>query len=44
MGLTGILIGTAKGVYDVSDEWNQLLPDYQFVQVEDFMKKVWAGK
>ncbi|KAK7755000.1 hypothetical protein SLS62_003084 [Diatrype stigma] len=40
----GILLAMSRGVYAVSDEWNRLLPDYQFTQVEDYVKKVWGGK
>ncbi|XDG06848.1 hypothetical protein ABKA04_006463 [Annulohypoxylon sp. FPYF3050] len=36
-----ILQGIHRGAYDVSDEWNKLLPDYNFTQVEDFVKKYW---
>ncbi|KAI1093639.1 NAD(P)-binding protein [Rostrohypoxylon terebratum] len=39
-----ILQGVHRGAYDVSDEWNKLLPDYKFTQVEDFVKKYWGGK
>lgn len=40
----GILLAMSRGVYAVSDEWNRLLPDYEFTQVEDYVKKVWGGK
>jgi hypothetical protein len=42
--LIGTLISSAKGAWVVSDECNQLLPDYEFVQIEDFLAKVWEGK
>ncbi|KAJ3510642.1 hypothetical protein NM208_g15508 [Fusarium decemcellulare] len=42
----GVLIGTvllaSAGAWAVTDEWNQLLPDYKFTQVEDFLRQVWA--
>lgn len=39
-----ILQGIHRGAYDVSNEWNKLLPDYKFTQVEDFVKEYWGGK
>jgi hypothetical protein len=46
--LKGVLIGTlvssAKGVWESSDEFNQLLPDYKFTRAEDFLAQVWKGK
>ncbi|KAI2615531.1 NAD(P)-binding protein [Hypoxylon sp. NC1633] len=40
----GILLAVTRGVYDVTDEWNKILPDYEFTQVEDFVKKLWGNK
>ncbi|KAI1105977.1 hypothetical protein F4804DRAFT_302512 [Jackrogersella minutella] len=40
----GILLSSAKGAWDVSDEMNQLFPEYQFTPPEDFLSKVWEGK
>ena len=28
----------------VSGEWNELLPDYKFTSVEDFLVAAWQGK
>lgn len=42
--LIGTLLGSAKGAWDVSDEFNRLLPDYQFTQTEDFLTAVWEGR
>ena len=42
--LVGTLLSSAKGAWDVSDAWNQLLPDYKFTQMEDFLIKVWEEK
>ncbi|KAK7423648.1 hypothetical protein QQX98_000838 [Neonectria punicea] len=39
----GILVSTGRGVWTVTDEWNQLLPDYKFTQVEELIKKLWCG-
>ncbi|KAI0840136.1 NAD(P)-binding protein [Hypoxylon sp. FL0890] len=30
----------SRGAYDVTDEWNKILPDYQFTTVGDFVKKI----
>ncbi|RYP74625.1 hypothetical protein DL771_002891 [Monosporascus sp. 5C6A] len=40
----GVLLSSAKGAWDISDEWNQLLPDYEFTRIEDFLAKTWKGK
>ncbi|RDL35782.1 Uncharacterized protein BP5553_06394 [Venustampulla echinocandica] len=42
--LIGTLISSVKGAWDVSDEFNQLLPDFKFTQIEDFLATVWKGK
>lgn len=41
MAIVGYLISSARGVWTVSDEWNRLLPDLKFTQVEDFITKYW---
>jgi hypothetical protein len=38
------LLSSAKGAWDVSDEFNQLLPDFKFTQIEEFLAQVWEGK
>jgi hypothetical protein len=40
----GILLSSTKGAWDVSDELNQLFPDYKFDKMEDFLSRVWNGK
>lgn len=40
----GILLSSKKGAWDSSDEMNQLFPDYEFSQAEEFLIKVWEGK
>lgn len=40
----GILLSSSKSAWDSSDEVNQLFPDYEFTQAEDFLSKVWSGK
>jgi hypothetical protein len=42
--LIGTLLSSAKGAWDVSDDFNLILPDYKFTQIEDFLAKVWEGK
>ncbi|KAI1759948.1 NAD(P)-binding protein [Hypoxylon sp. FL1150] len=44
MAIKGCLLGVSRGAYAVTDEWNKILPDYKFTQVEDFLEKVWGGK
>jgi hypothetical protein len=40
----GILLAMHDKAYQVSDEWNRLLPDYKFTDTEDFLTKAWYGK
>lgn len=40
----GILLSSSKGAWDVSDDWNRLLPDYEFTRIEDFLAATWEGK
>lgn len=42
--MIGMLISTVKGAWDVSDAFNQLLPDYEFESAEEFLAGVWEGK
>jgi hypothetical protein len=42
--LAGVLLAISADAYNVSDEWNQLLPGYKFTQAEDFLAGVWRGK
>lgn len=44
MFVSGILLAVRAGDFDGSDEWNRLLPDYEFEGVEKFLGKVWEGK
>jgi hypothetical protein len=39
----GILIANHRGVWTVSDEWNQLLSGYEFTKVGDLLKKAWGS-
>lgn len=40
----GILLSSMKGAWDVSDELNQMFPDYKFEKAEHFLTRVWYGK
>ncbi|KFY08433.1 hypothetical protein V492_06231 [Pseudogymnoascus sp. VKM F-4246] len=42
--LIGMLLGGAKGAWDVSGEFNQILLDYKFTQIEEFLAKAWGDK
>lgn len=37
-----LLSGIAKS-WVVSDDWNRLLPDYKFKDVEQYLEEQWAG-
>jgi hypothetical protein len=41
--IKGILLGFKDGAMQVSDEWNKLLPDFEFTQPEEFLTKAWAA-
>ncbi|KUL83732.1 hypothetical protein ZTR_08649 [Talaromyces verruculosus] len=40
----GVLLSSSKGAWDVSDDFNQIFPDYEFTSIEDFLTGVWEGK
>jgi len=42
MATIGVLIAFHRGVWTVTDEWNRLLPGYEFTKVEDLLKKAWG--
>ncbi|TVY78397.1 hypothetical protein LSUE1_G004734 [Lachnellula suecica] len=46
--LKTVLIGTrlsgVKGAWDVSNNFNTLLPALEFTQIENFLERVWEGK
>ncbi|KAG8353157.1 hypothetical protein FVEN_g8865 [Fusarium venenatum] len=44
MAIVGILNAYHRGVYDVSDEWNQLLPDLKFTKADELLGRVWGRK
>jgi hypothetical protein len=39
--LIGTLLSSAKGAWNVSNEFNHLFPDYKFTEIEEFLNKVW---
>ena len=42
--LRGTLLAIHRGVWTVSDEWNQIFLDYKFTQVEDYLGQIWPGE
>lgn len=40
----GFLLSSSKGAWDVSDDFNQIFPDFEFTSIEDFLAGVWEGK
>lgn len=43
MATIGLLQSMERGCWDISDEWNQLLPDVKFVRAEELLKKAWSA-
>lgn len=44
MLVSGVLLANSKGSMKVPDDWNRLLPDYEFTGVEEFLVDAWKGK
>jgi hypothetical protein len=42
--LAGLLLSISAGALRVTDEWNQLLPDYHFTTAEDFLTQFWRNR
>lgn len=42
--LIGTLIGSVRGAWDVSGEMNELLPNFEFTSLEDFVTTAWKDK
>ncbi|KAH6665707.1 nmrA-like family protein-like protein [Halenospora varia] len=40
----GSMLAIHRGVWDVSNEWNQLLPEVKMTGVEEFVRGVWGGR
>ncbi|OOF98858.1 hypothetical protein ASPCADRAFT_162634 [Aspergillus carbonarius ITEM 5010] len=41
---SGILLAISARSFEVSDEWNRLLPDYKFTAMEEFLSDAWREK
>lgn len=39
-----VILSNTWGAWVVSGEWNRLLPDYKFTNVEDFIQETWGGQ
>jgi hypothetical protein len=39
-----LLLAFKTGGFEVGDEWNRLLPDYEFTGAEEFVEREWRGK
>ncbi|KAI5212996.1 hypothetical protein AUEXF2481DRAFT_44529 [Aureobasidium subglaciale EXF-2481] len=42
--VSSILQAVSAGDFICSDEWNKLLPDFEFAAAEDFLAEAWKGK
>ncbi|KAK2002115.1 NmrA-like family protein [Colletotrichum falcatum] len=40
---SGWLLGVSAGNFDISDDWNRRLPDFEFTQPEEFLATAWAA-
>lgn len=40
--VTGLLLAFKDNAFQVSDEWNKLLPDYKFTKPEEWLAQAWA--
>ncbi|CAH0018928.1 unnamed protein product [Clonostachys rhizophaga] len=39
-----VMLGAKHGLWTVTDEWNEILPDHEFTQVEDFLREIWGSR
>lgn len=44
IGTAGISLGLGDGLFSVSDEWNRILPGFQFTKAGEFLENAWRGK
>ncbi|KAF4334929.1 2`-hydroxyisoflavone reductase [Fusarium beomiforme] len=44
MVVIGTLTAFHRGAWTVSDEWNQIFPDYKFTKADELLKSAWEGK
>ncbi|KAF9693836.1 hypothetical protein EKO04_008424 [Ascochyta lentis] len=42
--LVMFFVGILNGAWDVSDEWNQRVPEYEFQSAEAYLRKAWEGR
>ncbi|CAG9940309.1 unnamed protein product [Clonostachys rosea f. rosea IK726] len=40
----GVLRAISRGVWDVSDEWNKIFPDYEFAKTDEILQGLWKGQ
>ncbi|KAK9770739.1 putative NmrA-like domain-containing protein [Seiridium cardinale] len=38
----GLMVSIDRGAWTVTDEWNQLLPDLEFIKAEALLRKLWS--
>ena len=41
---TRLMDAFSSGDHHVGDDWNKLLPDFEFTQAEPFLSEAWKGK
>ncbi|KAH7308669.1 hypothetical protein B0I35DRAFT_399133 [Stachybotrys elegans] len=39
-----VLLSQHRGLWTPGDEWNRIFPDYKFVQIEDFLVKIFSDQ
>lgn len=39
---TGLLAALSHGAWTTTDEWNRLLPDYEFTTFEQYVRSNWG--
>ncbi|CAI6098904.1 unnamed protein product [Clonostachys chloroleuca] len=39
-----VMLGAKHGLWTVTDEWNEILPEQKFTQVEDFLREIWGSR
>tara|TARA_R110002003_G_scaffold502_6_gene20094 strand:- start:11558 stop:12130 length:573 start_codon:yes stop_codon:yes gene_type:complete len=39
-----LLLALAEKAFETGDEWNRLLPGYEFTGAEEFLREAWRGK
>ncbi|CVL03168.1 hypothetical protein FPRO06_01841 [Fusarium proliferatum] len=44
MVVIGTLTAFNRGAWTVSDEWNQVFPNYKFIKVDELLKSVWGSE